>query len=125
MNSSAEHTAVAEKAIQGALNAAKAAHAAGIKRLVYTSSSFAVTQPKPNVKFTITTESWNDEAVEKCEKGSADGATVYAASKVKAERALFKWVKENGSGMVVNSRGSHKREKNNNGANPNPSQPQC
>jgi nucleoside-diphosphate-sugar epimerase len=106
MSGSSSHTAAASRAIDGAINAAKAAHKAGIKRFVYTSSSFAVTQPKPNVEFTITTESWNDEAVEKCEKGEADGATIYAASKVKAERALFVWVKENAPGMVVNSRKS-------------------
>ena len=104
MSGSTDHNAAANRAISGALHAAKAAHKAGIKRFVYTSSSFAVTQPKPNVKFTITTETWNDEAVEKCEKGEADGATIYAASKVKAERALFKWLRENAEGMVVNSR---------------------
>lgn len=92
------------RAVNGALNALKAsAKVPGLKRFIFTSSSFAATQPKPEKKFTITTESYNDEAVERARKPNADGETVYSASKVEAERAIFKWVKENKPSLIVNT----------------------
>ena len=92
------------RAVNGALNALKAsAKVPGLKRFVFTSSSFAATQPKPGKKFTITAESYNDEAVERAWKPNADGETVYSASKVEAERAIFKWVKENKPSLIVNT----------------------
>jgi nucleoside-diphosphate-sugar epimerase len=81
-------------AVSGALNALKAATKAGIKRFVYTSSSFAVTQPKPNEVFEITEDTFNEEAVEKVRKGTA--------SKVEAERALTSWGKEHAPEVVIN-----------------------
>jgi nucleoside-diphosphate-sugar epimerase len=89
-------------AVSGALNALKAATKAGIKRFVYTSSSFAVTQPKPNEVFEITEDTFNEEAVEKVRKGTANGEDVYCASKVEAERALTSWGKEHAPEVVIN-----------------------
>jgi len=87
-----------------ALNALKAASSAGIKRFVYTSSSFAVTQPKPNISFTVDESTFNEIAVRVVkEKGSqADGASVYSASKVEVERAMERWKIENAADIVIN-----------------------
>lgn len=73
-----------------------------MKRFVYTSSSFAATLPKPGERFTISTNTFNNEAVERAWKPNASGETVYAASKVEAERAIMKWVDENKSSLIVN-----------------------
>jgi nucleoside-diphosphate-sugar epimerase len=89
-------------AVSGALNALKACSKAGIKRFVYTSSSFAVTQPKPNQVFEIAENTFNEEAVEKVRKGTANGEDVYCASKVEAERALRSWGKEHAPEVVIN-----------------------
>jgi nucleoside-diphosphate-sugar epimerase len=91
------------QAVNMALNALKSSSAAGLKRFVYTSSSFAVTQPKPGVKFTVTETTFNEEAVEKVKQlgEKAGGATVYSASKVEVERAMQKWQSENPSSEIV------------------------
>jgi nucleoside-diphosphate-sugar epimerase len=87
-----------------ALSALKTASKAGLKRFVYTSSSFAVTQPKPSVKFTVDENTFNEDAIRAVkEKGkAAGGATVYSASKVEAERAMKKWIDESKSQIVIN-----------------------
>lgn len=93
------------RTVNGALNALKAAAAEpGMQRFVYTSSSLAVTNPKPNKQFTVTTDTFNEEAVEKCKQPGVSSSTVYAASKVAAERAIEQWVRENKSSLVVNTR---------------------
>lgn len=91
-------------AVNMALSALKTASAAGIERFVYTSSSFAVTQPKPSVAFTVDESTFNEEAVQAVQrKGKeAGGATVYAASKVEVERAMQKWRDESKATIVVN-----------------------
>lgn len=87
----------------GALNALTASARFGLRRFVYTSSSFAATQPKPEEVFTITAETYNEEATKRASEPDPDGETIYAASKVAAERAIWKWVEENPSSMVVNT----------------------
>lgn len=72
--------------VNGAVNAAtSAAKQTSVKRFVYTSSSTAITAPKPNVEFTISTEDWNNEDVEAAWKPppyEAERAwAVYGASK--------------------------------------------
>ncbi|WVQ79197.1 hypothetical protein IAT38_001293 [Cryptococcus sp. DSM 104549] len=89
-------------AIAGALSAAKSAYRAGIRRMVYTSSSFAVTQPKPDEEFTLTVNTYNEEAVKKCQTGSPSGEDVYCAAKVGTERALTKWAREEAKDFVIN-----------------------
>ncbi|KAH8896159.1 aldehyde reductase [Thozetella sp. PMI_491] len=91
------------RAVNGALSALKSSANAGLKRFVFTSSSFAVTQPKPGKVFTLTVESFNDEAVERVKTPGADGETVYSASKVEAERAITRWVNKNQPSLVVNT----------------------
>ncbi|KAF2633539.1 aldehyde reductase [Macroventuria anomochaeta] len=87
-----------------ALSALKTSSSAGLKRFVYTSSSFAVTQPKPSVKFTVDESTFNEDAIRAVkEKGeAAGGATVYSASKVEVERALKKWKEKSKAEIVIN-----------------------
>jgi nucleoside-diphosphate-sugar epimerase len=75
--------AVIPRAVGGAISALSAcAGEASMKRFVLTSSSFAVTQPKPGKRFTVTIETFNDETVERVKQPDPDGATVYSASKL-------------------------------------------
>ena len=94
--------------VNGAVNAAtSAAKQTSVKRFVYTSSSTAITAPKPNVKFTISTDDWNKEDVEAAwkpppyEPGRA--WATYGASKTQAEQELWKFVKEHKPGFVLNT----------------------
>lgn len=87
-----------------ALSALKTSSAAGLSRFVYTSSSFAVTQPKPSIKFTVSESTFNEDALRAVAQKGADagGATVYSASKVEVERAMQKWKAESGAQIVIN-----------------------
>ena len=94
--------------ISGALNAATAAAAhKGITRFVYTSSSTAISAPKPDVVFDFSTEIWNEEQVAEAwtpppytpERAWA----VYGASKTQAEQAMWKFVREQQPGFVLNT----------------------
>ena len=94
--------------VDGAVNAASsAAKQASIKRFVYTSSSTAITAPKPNVEFTISTSDWNNEDVESAWKPppyEAERAwATYGASKTQAEQEMWKFVKEHKPGFVLNT----------------------
>ena len=99
---------VIPQTIAGAVNIAEsAAKQPSIKRFVFTSSSMAITAPKPNVRFEISTENWNDEDVEKAWKEppyEPDRAwAVYGASKVQAEQAIWKFASERKPAFVVNT----------------------
>lgn len=76
-------------------------------RFVYTSSSVAITIPKPDVKFTISTNDWNDEDVEAAWKpgpyGPERALPVYAASKTQAEQAMWQFVKEEKPSFTLNT----------------------
>ena len=94
--------------VNGAVNAAaSAAKQSSIKRFVYTSSSTAITAPKPNVEFTISTDDWNHEQVEAAWKPPPYEAgrawATYGASKTQAEQELWKFVKEHKPGFVLNT----------------------
>ena len=94
--------------VNGALNAASsAAKQSSVKRFVYTSSSTAITSPKPNVDFTISTDDWNNEVVEAAWKPppyEAERAWAsYGASKTQAEQELWKYVREHRPGFVLNT----------------------
>lgn len=106
MRGSRDPAVAIPRSVKGAVNALSAAEKAGIKRFVYTSSSFAVTMPKPDTVFTVQEDTFNEYAVHAAERGQADGETVYGASKVAAERALRAWVEENHSDIIVNCRTS-------------------
>lgn len=94
--------------VDGAVNAAtSAAKQPSVKRFVYTSSSSAITAPKPNVEFTISTENWNNEDVEAAWKPPPYEAgrawATYGASKTQAEQGMWKFVKEQKPGFVMNA----------------------
>ncbi|KUL89450.1 hypothetical protein ZTR_04495 [Talaromyces verruculosus] len=78
-----------------------------IKRVVLTSSSAAVSLPKPNVEGIVLTEdSWNDETVKLAWEGTPETRSpmhVYGASKTEGERFAHNWVKENNPPFVFNA----------------------
>jgi nucleoside-diphosphate-sugar epimerase len=91
--------------IRGILNSA--AKEPGVKRFVFTSSSSAATSPKPNKKFTINKDTWNEEDVEAAWMPAPYGPSrawfVYAASKTQAEQELWKYVREQKPHFVANA----------------------
>jgi len=94
--------------ITGAVSIAEsAAKEPSVKRFVYTSSSTAITAPKPNKKFEISTKNWNDEDAEKAWKPppyNPDRAwAVYGASNMLAEQAIWKFAKERKPAYIVNT----------------------
>jgi len=78
-----------------------------IKRFVYTSSSVAVSMPKPNVPCSFDSSSWNEEDVKAAWApepwGDSHHWTVYAASKTEAEKTLWKFRDEKKPGFSINS----------------------
>lgn len=92
----------------GAVNAAtSASKASSVKRFVYTSSSTAITAPKPNVEFTISTANWNTDDIEAAWKPppyeSGRAWAVYGASKTQAEQEMWNFVKEKTPSFVLNA----------------------
>ncbi|RYP13361.1 hypothetical protein DL765_006902 [Monosporascus sp. GIB2] len=81
---------------------ASAARELRVKRFVYASSSVAATLAKPNQKFRIDRNSWNDE-VEAYATQPGDPYRIYSASKVRTERALWDFVREHQPSFVGNS----------------------
>lgn len=99
---------VVPQVIAGAVNAAEsAAKEPSIKRFVYTSSSVAITTPKPNKKFEISINDWNEEDVKIAWADppytSERSYSVYAASKTQGEQAIWKFAKEQKPGFVINA----------------------
>lgn len=84
-----------------------AAKVSTIKRVVYTSSSTALTMPKPNQKIHVDTSTWNEEAIKAAwapapyEKER--GYTVYGASKTLAEQKCWEFVKKENPGFTLNT----------------------
>ncbi|KAN0110261.1 aldehyde reductase [Hyaloscypha variabilis] len=78
-----------------------------IKSFVYTSSSSAVSMPKPNVPCKYDSNSWNDDDVKAAWKPEPWDEnhqwTVYAASKTEAEKALWKFRDEKRPHFTINS----------------------
>ncbi len=76
---------------EGALRALKFAHAAGVKRLVMTSSMAAIAYGHPDPRPVFTEKHWTN----------ADSLDAYAyiKSKTHAERAARDWMAANGAGM--------------------------
>ncbi|KAL8703393.1 MAG: hypothetical protein Q9201_003422 [Fulgogasparrea decipioides] len=93
--------------VAGAVNAASAAaKQPSVKRFVYTSSSAAVTLPNLDHEVTISTDQWNDQEVEKAwapPPYNLDRSySVYSASKTQAEKEMWKFIKEQKPGFVLN-----------------------
>jgi hypothetical protein len=78
-----------------------------VKRFVYTSSSQAATEPIPNKEFTIDPNTWNEATIKAAWASppyEAERAwAVYGSSKTEAEKALWKFVKEQKPHFGVNS----------------------
>lgn len=99
---------VIPQVIGGAINAIEAAaKEPSVKRFVYTSSSRAISAPKPNVEFEYNEKGWNLEEVEEAWKPppyeSERAWAVYGASKTQAEQAIWKFVVEKEPSFVVNA----------------------
>ncbi|TKA65606.1 hypothetical protein B0A55_09897 [Friedmanniomyces simplex] len=91
-----EYEAVVPPTVKGALNVLmSASKEAGVRSIVYTSSSTAALLPQPDKEIVVTTETWNDAAVHAARhEANPDAFTVYAASKTEAERAVWRAVAE-------------------------------
>ena len=78
-----------------------------VKRFVFTSSSTAATNPKPNTEFNIDENTWNNECVERAwtppPYKEGHEWDVYGASKTQAEQALWKYVEEKKPHFEVNA----------------------
>ncbi|KAF1955013.1 NAD dependent epimerase/dehydratase [Byssothecium circinans] len=89
------------KAVNANLNILKAAkdansHGEKIKRVVLTSSSWAVFYPQPNVKKELTHESYDTHAAQDPNTPKEfRGLVSYVASKTRAEQEGWAWFKEN------------------------------
>ncbi|KAJ0276642.1 hypothetical protein COL154_006466 [Colletotrichum chrysophilum] len=101
---------VIPSSINGAMNALKAANRSPtVKRFVLTSSSVAAALPKPGQKGEeVTTTSWNIESVAVAwgKPHPHQAWHVYAASKIEAERAVWKFYNQDKScrpDLVVNT----------------------
>lgn len=94
--------------IAGAINALTAAEKCpSVKRLVYTSSSTAMTKPKPNKVFSVDAATWNQEDVDDAWKPPpyepSRAWAVYGASKTQAEQEVWEFVKEHHPHFTVNA----------------------
>jgi len=76
---------------EGALRALRLAKAAGVKRLVMTSSIAAIGYGRPRGRYTFTEADWTDL--------NAPGSSPYVQSKTIAERAARDWVAAEGGGI--------------------------
>ena len=76
---------------EGALRALRVAKAAGVKRLVMTSSIAAIGYGRPRGRYTFTEADWTDL--------NAPGSSPYVQSKTIAERAARDWVAAEGGGI--------------------------
>lgn len=100
--------AVIPKTVDGALRILEAAlKVESIKSVVYTSSVVAATMPVPGNTSHVDGNTWNDVATELAwsprPHDASHGGVVYMASKVEAEKAVWKFVKDNNPHFRVNS----------------------
>jgi nucleoside-diphosphate-sugar epimerase len=93
--------------IQGALNALEAAKKEpAVKRVVFTSSSWAVITPSPDVPYTVDEKTFNEDAIAAARApppyDASRAMTVYSAAKAQAEQACWKWMGENDPDFTLN-----------------------
>ena len=94
--------------VAGAVNAAAAAaKEPSVKRFVYTSSSTAITDPKPGLAFDLSVKDWNTETVEAAWKPPPyepeRAWAVYGASKTQAEQKIWEFYKEKKPGFALSA----------------------
>ncbi|EMR66145.1 putative aldehyde reductase protein [Eutypa lata UCREL1] len=94
--------------VSGTVNALKAAaQEPSVKRFVLTSSSTAALIPKPNNPIKVTTDTWNDEAVELAYRDPPyepeRAGPVYGASKTLSEKEAWKFMDEKKPGFTLNT----------------------
>jgi nucleoside-diphosphate-sugar epimerase len=91
MNGAAGASAAISTGVSGGLNALKAcAKTPSVQRFVFTSSSIAATFAKPNVDYSVTEESFNEDALSRVrDDPQADGLLIYAAVKTATEKAMW------------------------------------
>ncbi|KAF2167809.1 hypothetical protein M409DRAFT_53773 [Zasmidium cellare ATCC 36951] len=99
---------VVKPTVAGVLSIVRsAAKTPSVKRFVLTSSSTAVTLPKPGKEFSVGVDDWDQEAIDIAwappPYTNERAFPVYAASKTEAEKAFWKFVKEEKPGFVANS----------------------
>ena len=82
-----------------------------VRRVVMASSIVAGSAPRPGTKVVINRDTWNDAAVDfvyaerdpnEAELGFAFGVQVYAAAKVKSQRAAWEYAKQHPDDFVLN-----------------------
>jgi hypothetical protein len=82
-------------------------HSPTVKRFVYTSSSTALSKPRPNERFHISTTLWNESDIEGAKAPppykDSNALIVYGASKVLAEKELWKFVEQKRPHFVANA----------------------
>jgi len=87
--------------------ATSASKESSVRRFVYTSSSTAITAPKPNVEFIVSIDNSNNDNIEAAWKPPPyepeRACAVYCASKTQAEQDMWKFVKEKKPGFVLNT----------------------
>ncbi|KAK3181526.1 hypothetical protein K4F52_007236 [Lecanicillium sp. MT-2017a] len=108
MSFSPDPNIVIPSAISSALGVLKAsALAPTVKRFVFTSSCAAAASPCPGHYPTITSETWNDQAVKEAwappPYEASRGFTVYAASKTAAEKEVWAWYKQAQPAFTLNT----------------------
>lgn len=108
MTFGADPNVIIPPVVSAAVSILKAAAAStSVERVVFTSSCAAAAMPTPGHYPTITSESWNDEALERAWDAPPynpdRGFIVYAASKTAAEKAVWNWYKEERPPFVLNT----------------------
>lgn len=77
-----------------------------VKRIVFTSSSGAAMMPVPGASGHVSRDTWNDAAVQAAwappPYDATRGMITYIASKVEAEKAVWKFIEEEKPGFVLN-----------------------
>jgi nucleoside-diphosphate-sugar epimerase len=98
---------VIPQTVSGAVSVLRAAAAEpSVKRVVFTSSAGAAMMPVPGASGHIGRDSWNDAAVEAAwappPYEASRGMATYMASKVEAEKAVWKFIQDEKPNFVLN-----------------------
>lgn len=94
--------------VKGAVSMLEAAAAQpSVKAVVYTSSLWACTTPKPNTRYHIGDDMWNEQAIEEAwappPYTEERRIAVYAAGKAEAEKACWKFMEATKPGFIFNT----------------------